>query len=63
MSVVGAFYYLRVVKLMYFDEPTSAGPVEARMAVRVLLSLNGLAILVLGLYPGALLRLCENVVP
>jgi NADH-quinone oxidoreductase subunit N len=48
---------------MYFDEPTSAGPVEARMAVRVLLSLNGLAILVLGLYPGALLRLCENVVP
>jgi NADH-quinone oxidoreductase subunit N len=63
MSVVGAFYYLRVVKLMYFDEPASAGPVEARMAVRVLLSLNGLAILVLGLYPGVLLRLCENVVP
>ena len=63
MSVVGAFYYLRVVKLMYFDEPTVSGPVEAKLAVRVLLSLNALAILVLGLYPGLLLRLCENVIP
>ena len=63
MSVIGAFYYLRVVKLMYFDEPTVSGPVEAKLAVRVLLSVNGLAILVLGLYPGVLLRLCEHVVP
>jgi NADH-quinone oxidoreductase subunit N len=63
MSVIGAYYYLRIVKLMYFDEPTVSGPVEAKMAVRVLLSLNGLAILVLGLYPGVLLRLCEHVVP
>jgi NADH-quinone oxidoreductase subunit N len=51
------------VKLMYFDEPTVSGPVEAKLAVRLLLSLNALAILVLGLYPGLLLRLCENVVP
>jgi NADH-quinone oxidoreductase subunit N len=63
MSVIGAFYYLRVVKLMYFDEPTVSGPVEAKLAVQVLLSLNGLAILALGLYPGVLLRLCEHVVP
>jgi NADH-quinone oxidoreductase subunit N len=63
MSVVGAFYYLRIVKLMYFDEPTVSSPVEAKMAVRVLLSANGLAILVLGLYPGVLLRLCDLVVP
>jgi NADH-quinone oxidoreductase subunit N len=63
MSVIGAFYYLRVVKLMYFDEPTVSGPVEAKLAVRVLLSVNGLAILALGLYPGVLLRLCEHVVP
>jgi NADH-quinone oxidoreductase subunit N len=63
MSVVGAYYYLRIVKLMYFDEPTAGGPVEAQMAVRVLLSLNGLAILVLGLYPGLLLRLCDHVLP
>jgi NADH-quinone oxidoreductase subunit N len=63
MSVVGAYYYLRIVKLMYFDEPTVSGPVEAKLTVRLLLSLNALAILVLGLYPGLLLRLCENVVP
>ena len=63
MSVIGAFYYLRIVKLMYFDEPTVSGPVDAKMTVRVLLTVNGLAILVLGLYPGVLLRLCEQVVP
>ena len=63
MSVIGAYYYLRIVKLMYFDEPVTAGPVEAGTAVRVLLSVNGLAILVLGLYPGVLLRLCEHVLP
>ncbi len=62
MSVVGAYYYLRIVKLMYFDEPTTAGPVEAKIAMRLMLSLNGLAILVLGLYPGVLLRLCELVI-
>jgi NADH-quinone oxidoreductase subunit N len=62
MSVVGAYYYLRIVKLMYFDEPTTTGPVEAKIAVRVMLSLNGLAILVLGLYPGMLLRVCELVI-
>ncbi len=63
MSVVGAYYYLRIVKLMYFDEPTATDPVEAKIAVRVMLSLNGLAILILGVYPGLLLRLCEHVLP
>jgi len=63
MSVVGAYYYLRVVKLMYFDEPLATEPVQAGTAVRVVLSLNGLAILVLGLFPGILLRLCESVLP
>jgi NADH-quinone oxidoreductase subunit N len=63
MSVVGAFYYLRIVKLMYFDEPSASGPVQAGTAVRVVLSLNGLAILTLGLYPGLLLRLCASVIP
>ena len=42
LSVIGAYYYLRIVKLMYFDEPTVTGPVEAKIAVRVMLSLNGL---------------------
>jgi NADH-quinone oxidoreductase subunit N len=63
MSVIGAYYYLRIVKLMYFDEPVAAGPVESRIAVRLMLSLNGLAILVLGIFPGVLLRICEHVLP
>ena len=63
MSVIGAFYYLRIVKLMYFDEPTATGADESSLAVRLVLSLNGLAILVLGLFPGLLLRLCEQVLP
>ena len=63
VSVIGAYYYLRIVKLMYFDEPTTAAPVEAKIAVRFILSVNGLAILVLGLYPGMLLKLCEHVLP
>ena len=63
MSVVGAYYYLRIVKLMYFDEPTATGPVESRIAVRLMLSFNGLAILALGIFPGVLLRICERVLP
>jgi NADH-quinone oxidoreductase subunit N len=63
MSVIGAYYYLRVVKLMYFDEPSASDPVQAGTAVRVVLSLNGLAILGLGLFPGILLRLCASVLP
>ena len=56
MSVVGAFYYLRVVKLMYFDAPGDlpAGLARAACAVRAVLALNGLAVLVLGLVPDAL---------
>ena len=63
MSVIGAYYYLRIVKLMYFDEPVATGPVESRIAVRLMLSFNGLAILVLGIFPGVLLRICEHVLP
>jgi NADH-quinone oxidoreductase subunit N len=61
MSVIGAYYYLRIVKLMYFDEPATSDAVQSTFGVRVLLSANGLAILALGLYPGQLLRLCEHV--
>ena len=63
MSVVGAYYYLRIVKLMYFDEPATAGPVEANFAIRAMLSVNGIAILALGLYPGQLLQLCISAIP
>ena len=61
LSVVGAYYYLRIVKLMYFDDPTAAEPLEANRAFRLVLSLNGLAVLALGLFPGLLLALCGQV--
>ena len=61
-SVVGLFYYLRVVRLMYFDAPEEKGPVWSLAEMRVVVSVNALAILALGVYPGALLRLCAAVV-
>ena len=57
-SVIGAFYYLRVVKLMYFDEPVDASPIHAPAEVRVMLSANGLAIAALGLAPQMLMSVC-----
>ena len=57
-SVVGAFYYLRIVKLMYFDEPTDDTPIAAPGDARALLSANGLALLVLGVLPQYLMGLC-----
>ena len=63
LSVVGAYYYLRIVKLMYFDEPAASDPVEANRAFRFVLSVNGLAVLALGLFPGLLLALCAHVLP
>jgi len=59
MSLIGAFYYLRVVKVMYFDEPAAGvAPVEAGLDLRVVLSANGLAVLALGIVPGPLMALC-----
>ena len=62
MSVVGAYYYLRVIKLMYFDEPAGELPVARRdLPVRLALGLNAAAVLVLGVLPGPLLDLCARV--
>jgi NADH-quinone oxidoreductase subunit N len=58
LSVVGAFYYLRVVKLMYFDEPVDTAPVSGSLGARVLMSANGLAVLIFGIFPGRLMALC-----
>ena len=58
MSLIGAFYYLRVVKVMYFEEPESDAPIETGLDMRMLLSANGLAVLVLGVMPGPLMALC-----
>ena len=57
-SLIGAFYYLRVVKLMYFDAPYDSNPLAQRLDMNVLFSVNGLAMLALGLFPGALMSLC-----
>jgi len=63
MSVVGAFYYLRVVKLMYFDSPTGELPETERHAgVRLALGINAAVVLVLGLLPGPLLDLCGRLI-
>ena len=64
-SLIAAFYYLRIVKTMYFDEPTpeaSAIPIVAPTDMRVALSVNGLLVLVLGILPQYLLQLCANAV-
>jgi NADH-quinone oxidoreductase subunit N len=57
-SLVGAFYYLRVVKLMYFDAPTDAAPITAPLDMRVLLSANGIAVALFGIFPQAIMSLC-----
>jgi len=62
-SVIGAYYYLRVVKLMYFDEPVERRALEGSGALRFVLSVNGLAVLVLGMFPGLLLAVCAAVIP
>jgi NADH-quinone oxidoreductase subunit N len=59
-SIIGAYYYIRVVKLMYFDTPMSDAPLVMNADLRIVLSLNGLAVLGLGLFPGGLLALCTR---
>ena len=57
-SVIGAYYYLRIVKLMYFDTPAEAMVINKSGMLRLTLSLNALAVLVIGLLPGNLMALC-----
>lgn len=61
-SLFGAFYYLRIVKLMYFDAPQDTAPIEGHACNRALLALNGVAVLVLGIVPGPLMTLCLQAV-
>jgi NADH-quinone oxidoreductase subunit N len=60
-SIIGAFYYLRVIKLMYFDRAEAPAPLEVSTDLRIAVSVNGLAVLALGLFPGALLTVCASV--
>jgi NADH-quinone oxidoreductase subunit N len=60
LSLVAAYYYLRVVKVMYFDEPVDNQPIVAAPDMRVALSVNGISVLVLGIVPQYLLALCAQ---
>ena len=62
MSLIGAFYYLRVVKVMYFDAPLTATSVSAPLDVRMVLTVNGALVLILGLLPGGLMSLCADAI-
>lgn len=57
LSLIGAFYYLRIIKFMYFDIPEEVQPILFRPDVKVLISLNGLAIILLGMFPQMLMGL------
>src|ERR1700686_4888970 len=59
-SVVGAFFYLRIVKLMYFDEPTETTIIGGSVLMRTVLSANALLVFALGVIPGTLLQLCQR---
>jgi NADH-quinone oxidoreductase subunit N len=62
MSLIGAFYYLRVVKVMYFDEPKDTSPIVTPTGARTVLSLNGAAVLLLGILPGSLMAMCAQAI-
>jgi NADH-quinone oxidoreductase subunit N len=59
-SLIGAFYYLRVVKTMWFDEAVDATPIRTPLDMQVALSINGVAVVLLGLMPGSLLSACMS---
>jgi len=61
-SLIGAFYYLRVVKLMYFDDAIDRAPLAAGRDMRLVMSANGIAVLVLGILPGPLMQLCLDAI-
>ncbi len=57
-AVIGAFYYLRVVKVMYFDEPVDPAPIHLPRSTQLIFSINGLSLLYLGIFPSALIATC-----
>ena len=59
-SIIGVLYYIRIVKLMYFDRPLDMSPLRPSFDMHLAISANGLAILALGVYPGALVVLCAS---
>jgi NADH-quinone oxidoreductase subunit N len=62
LSLIGAFYYLRVIKAMYFDDPVDSAPIVGHRDMRAVLSLNGIAVLALGILPGPLMTVCATAI-
>lgn len=58
-SVIGSYYYLRVVKVMYFEKPDMPGIIVCPLDMRIAMTVNSLAVLVLGIFPGVLFNLCH----
>ena len=59
-SLIGAYYYLRIIKLMYFDEAVDQSPIVVGRDMQVTLSANGIAIVLLGILPGPLMVACAH---
>jgi NADH-quinone oxidoreductase subunit N len=59
-SIIGAYYYIRVVKVMYFDQPLEAELIVCPQDTKLAITVNGIAILLLGIFPGALSTLCQG---
>jgi NADH-quinone oxidoreductase subunit N len=59
-AIIGAYYYLRVIKLMYFDKAEDPSPLTPSLDMKIIMSANGLAVLALGIYPTALMTLCAG---
>ena len=60
-SIIGVFYYLRVIKIMYFDKAEDETPIQKGHDMQLAISVNGLAILALGIYPAGLMALCASI--
>lgn len=62
MAAIGAFYYLRIVKLMYFDAPQDFATISAPVDMKLILSINAFALLAFGLMPQTLMNICGNAI-
>ncbi len=61
-SIIGAFYYIRIIKLMYFDKPINTQPLVANMDTRLTLSINGIMMIALGFFPATLIAVCVKAI-
>ena len=61
-SIIGAFYYLRVIKIMYFDESEDDTPLMCSVDMRAMITTNSILVLVIGIFPGQLLALCVSAI-